>query len=420
MSAENNDSNKSPTIKTKASNKSDSNNQDDEEVQELVKIPFVKDLLVKIDVLKNGILSERKKNTILTDQLKQLQSEVSMKSEMIRNLTSEKLELQKEIEFQKKQLAKKENEGGGFFKMASKLIDSQQLSGIFGVKNEENNNDNNNNNVNNNVNNNEKENSSSANNDEIKKLNEEIALLKFENETYLQKMNSTLEDNENRKLESKKTIKSQSEKIKTLEEKIDKMREDNYKLQSKIDVSDQMNVLSHKERENFENIIKDVKKEKEDALLQLNNCLEKCGKLLEENQNYKNSLLVHEADSGKMAQKLAEYKNLLLKVNLRNQIYQVKKIGFMSDEEINIIFGRDKNGNYIMRIDEGEDTWIVNIQDVEYVKMIDKDKVEISYMYNAKKYRMPVIVSELVIDQIVDAYKNFYSESIKKQNKISF
>ena len=430
MSTEDTDSNKSQensntTITTKTDNTSidqnSSNNttNNNTNVKDLVKIPFVKDLLVKIDVLKNGIISERKKNTILTDQLKQLQSEISMKSEIIRNLTNEKLELEKEIEFQKKQLEKRGNEGG-FFKIASNLLASQQLSGIFGTKNEEANNNNNNANNNNTNSSIEAESSSSTNNDEIKKLNEEIALLKFENETYLQKMNATLEDNENRRLEYKKTIKDQTEKIKSLEEKIDSMREDNFKLQSKIDVSNQMNAQSYREREHFENLIKDFKRSKEDALLQLNNCLEKCGKLMEENQTYKESLLTHEMDNGKLAQKLAEYKNILLKVNLRNQIYHVTKIGFVNNTEINIIFGQDKEGNYVMRLDEGEDEWLINIQDVEYVKVVDKNKVEIRYMYNAKKYCMTVIVSELVIDQFVDAYKNFYAESMKKQNKISF
>ena len=41
-------------------------------------------------------------------------------------------------------------------------------------------------------------------------------------------------------------------------------------------------------------------------------------------------------------------------------------------------------------------------------------------MYKAKKYCINVLVDELVIDQFVEAYKNFYSESMKNQNKINF
>ena len=44
-----------------------------------------------------------------------------------------------------------------------------------------------------------------------------------------------------------------------------------------------------------------------------------------ENKTYKDSIYMHEENAGKMTQKLAEYKNPLIKANLRNQIYHVKK-----------------------------------------------------------------------------------------------
>ena len=192
MSTEDTDSNKTPENSnppdTKTNNEpvesktSDKNINNKANIKDLVKIPFVKDLIVKLDVLKNGIITERKK---YTDQIKQLQSEMDMKSEIIRNLTNDKLELEKELEDLKKELEKKGN-ARGFFKMATNLLASQQLSGIFGVKNDANNNNKNvNNNVNennvneeNNNNNTETENSTSENNEEVKKLNEEIMILK--------------------------------------------------------------------------------------------------------------------------------------------------------------------------------------------------------------------------------------------------
>ena len=71
-----------------------------------------------------------------------------------------------------------------------------------------------------------------------------------------------------------------------------------------------------------------------------------------ENQTYKDSIYTHEVNSGKMAQKLAEYKNIILNMSLRNQVFHVKKVGLISQNEMDIIFGKDKNGNYVMRIDE--------------------------------------------------------------------
>ena len=39
-----------------------------------------------------------------------------------------------------------------------------------------------------------------------------------------------------------------------------------------------------------------------------------------------------------MAQKLSEIKNLYIKVNLRNQMFHMKKIGYLSYEEIDILW----------------------------------------------------------------------------------
>ena len=113
---------------------------------------------------------------------------------------------------------------------------------------------------------------------------------------------------------------------------------------------------------------------------------------------------------------------MIIKMNLRNQIYHVKKVGLVSSNGIDVIFGQDKEGNYVMRIDEKDKIEVINIQDVESVNIVDtkKNKVEINYMYKAKKYRINVIVDELIIDQFVEAYKNFYSESMKNQNKINY
>ena len=122
-----------------------------------------------------------------------------------------------------------------------------------------------------------------------------------------------------------------------------------------------------------------------------------------------------------MAQKLAEYKNIIISMNLRNQVFHVKKLGIISHNEIDIIFGKGQNGNYVMRIDEKNNSEMINILDVESFFQNDKkkNKVDISYMYKSKKYNISVLVNELIVDQFIEAYKNFYSESMKLQNKIN-
>ncbi len=373
--------------------KPEQNKPDNIDIKELIKIPFVKDLIVKVDVLKNGIINERAKTSSLTNKIEELQLDIKSKSEQIKILIKEKMDFEKKEKEWEKEKKEQEEKNKNSTKGGSGPLIA---------------------------------------NDEIRKLNEEITQLKFENETFQKKLNGTLLESEDAKQEYKAQIKSLSEinnsllqQIKTLknekEEIISKTNSEKEELQAKIKQVSSVTSDSMREKERFEALLKEYKKAKEEAIHQLNACLEKCGKLVVENKTYKDSIYLHEDEAGKMAQKLAEYKNMLIKVNLRNQMYHVKKVGLVSNSEIDIIFGQDKDKNYVMRIDEKGKTEMINIQDVESVNRVDakKNKVAISYMYKAKKYNINVLVDELVIDQFVEAYKNFYSESMKNQNKLN-
>ena len=349
--------------------KNNQNLPDNIDVKDLIKIPFVKDLIVKVDVLRKGIITEREKTTSLTNKIEELELEVKSKSEQIKILIQEKMNYEKKI------------------KELEKNINAPIMA-----------------------------------NEEISKLNEEITQLKFENETLQKKLNGTLLESEDTKNEYKTQIKSLSEINNTQLQEIKNLKKEKEELKEKIKEASSDSSNSIREKEHFEALLREYKKAKEEAIHQLDACLEKCSKLVMENKTYKDSIYMHEENAGKMAQKLAEYKNSLIKANLRNQMYHVKKVGLVSNSEIDIIFGQDQDKNYIMRIDEKGKTEMINIQDVESVNRVDskKNKVEISYMYKAKKYTINVLVDSFLIEQFVEAYKNFYSESMKNQNKINF
>ena len=260
-------------------------------------------------------------------------------------------------------------------------------------------------------------------NEEMLKLKEEITRLKFENETIILKLNKSLEEYENKKLEFKSLIKEQKDKIKSLEEEIIKKDKEKLDLEEKLKLNLSKYQEFSKEREHYDILIKDYKKSRDEAIHQMNACLEKCGKLTEENQEYKDNIALHQSDAVKMAEKLAEYKNMLIKINLRNQMFHVIKVGLLSNIDIDIYFGQDKDGNYVMRIDEKDNVELINILDVDYIKQVDKNnknKVQISYMSKSKRIRTNVIVDDYVIEQFIEAYRNFYSESVKVQNKIAY
>ena len=365
--------------------------------------PFVKDLLFKLDVLKKGIVEEKKKTSALSSQIKNFEEEIKNKNKEIGKLILEKSTLIEQNTHD--DIA---NITGTFEKAENKNAEKALIIAK----------------------------------EEIRKLNEQIVNLKLEQETRNTKMKKTNEDTEDLKKEYQVQIKLLSEandsiikELKTLknenknikkeleeEKKKNENSKDVIETESIKDLMRQKEILIREkdklilEKEHFEALIKDYKKSKDEAMAQLDACLKKNGELVLENSTYRDSIYAHEEDQGKMAQKLAEYKNMILNMSLRNQVFHVKKLGLISQNEIDIIFGRDKNGNYVMRIDEKNNSEMIDILDVESVSQNEKkeNRIDISYMYNSKKYNISVLVHELVVDQFLDAYKNYYSESIKR------
>lgn len=365
--------------------------------------PFVKDLLVKLDILKKGIVEEKKKTSALSSKIKNFEEEIKNKNKEIGKLILEKSTLIEQNTHD--DIA---NITGTFEKAENKNAEKALIIAK----------------------------------EEIRKLNEQIVNLKLEQEIRNTKMKKTNEDTEDLKKEYQVQIKLLSEandsiikELKTLknenknikkeleeEKKKNENSKDVIETESIKDLIRQKEILIREkdklilEKEHFEALIKDYKKSKDEAMAQLDACLKKNGELVLENSTYRDSIYAHEEDQGKMAQKLAEYKNMILNMSLRNQVFHVKKLGLISQNEIDIIFGRDKNGNYVMRIDEKNNSEMIDILDVESVSQNEKkeNRIDISYMYNSKKYNISVLVHELVVDQFLDAYKNYYSESIKR------
>lgn len=433
---------------------STSSSSNSQENQELLNHPYVQDLTLKIDVLKRGILKERKINQELTDKLKKFESELTSKiikleeelvckTSQVKVLIQEKMDLEKQIK-----TLKKKKKGTGFLDILNIGLDysdkiQNRLDNPNKTKEQL-----------------EKEQQSveevsSLANAEMRKLHEKISELQFQNETYFKKMNQTLEDAENKRLQHQNEIQSYMDKISSLEKEIKKVQTEKQEEIKKVQIEKQeeikkvltqkqeeikkiqtekqelnkkmgtvisMSSESMKEMDHLRSLLNDYKRDREQANISLNSYIEKNNKLIQENKSYKEAILRHEEDSGKMAQKLAELKNLMIKINLKNKMFHVKKVGLLSYTEIDILFGKSEEGNYIMRIDDQNEREIINILDVESVEIQNgtTDKVEIVYMKNGKKLSLVVMVDELIIDQIVKAYKIFFSESMKKLNEIDY
>jgi chromosome segregation ATPase len=256
-------------------------------------------------------------------------------------------------------------------------------------------------------------------NENISKLEEENKKYKNEKEELEKKLKSNSSDSET---EINKLKKEKFEMEKKLEEEINKLKSEKNELEKKVNLNASASAESIKDKQHYESLIEEYKKKKDDAIHQMNACLEKCSKLMEDNRNYQDSISIQQTNAAKIAEQLTKYKNMIDKVNLRNQMYHIIKIGVVSNTDIYIYFGKNKDGNYVMRIDDKKNIEYVNIQDVEYVTQIEKEKnkIQISYMYKTKKYIINALVDEFVIKELIEAYKNFYTESMKLQNELRF
>ena len=229
--------------------KNDSNNSNEEnntidysklDKNELIKKnPFVIDLLVKFDVLKKGIVEERKKTSILVSKIKQLEEELNSKTNELKKLAQEKLN----------------NED---IKNKSEMKDKQSEMALISAK------------------------------EEIRKLNEQLINLKLEEENTNNKMKKTIDETEDLKKEYQMQIKLLSQKndsllkeIKSLKSEKSDLEKEKEKLQTEIKtkaltpppemIKEREILIKDKERllgekEHFEALLKDIKKGKEESL----------------------------------------------------------------------------------------------------------------------------------------------------------
>ena len=156
------------------------------------KNPFVIDLLVKFDVLKKGIVEERKKTSILVSKIKQLEEELNSKTNELKKLAQEKLN----------------NED---IKNKSEMKDKQSEMALISAK------------------------------EEIRKLNEQLINLKLEEENTNNKMKKTIDETEDLKKEYQMQIKLLSQKndsllkeIKSLKSEKSDLEKEKEKLQTEI------------------------------------------------------------------------------------------------------------------------------------------------------------------------------------------
>lgn len=304
---------------------------------------FVKELLIKMEVLKNGILDERRKNSVLEKKYENLQVFTNEKENEIIELSKEKQELLLQLSIEKK---KYESKGSKF-----------KLTDFF--------------------------NKTVSPDEEDQKEEDrtnQLAQLKFENEVLNNRLIEALQQYEQYKEDYKKLIQVQIIKIQVLEETIEQKNKEIEVLKAKIGTEEDFDYQMEKERSHYGNMIITLTKEKDEYYAKFRELYGKLQKITLEKETFKEAIHKHEVESGKLAQKLAEYKNALIESNLKIQVYHCEKIGIVN-KDIDITFGETNENRFVMKItDDKHRSDLINIEDVEYMKVIEANLIEIKYM----------------------------------------
>ena len=342
---------------------------------------YVKDLIMKMNILSNGLINERKKSALLQKKNEELQKQYEIKE-------NECLELNKKIKdlesfkkkFSQNNLNTKENEITNNDKINNEII--------------------------------------------IQKFADEISSLKLENEDLKIKLNNSMTNLDNKIKQYSKIIEVQTEKLTKKETENMELKKNIFELNEKI--NNNSNITKEeienlkKEKNHFEILFKQTENEKKELKNKYEESLNNIKNLEEEKKNNLEKIHQQEINGIKLAQKLTEYKNLLIELNTKIQIFHVQRINTFTKSEMDITFGKDKNNNFVMKIDDGNSASLVNIEDIESVKQLDKNILEIKYMFNSKKYKINIIIDELIIDQFITAYNDFYLRSVKEKNNIKY
>lgn len=317
----------------------------------------IKDLLVKIQILRNGVIEERNKNSEMEKEMSKIKAQlaehekiINEKENLIITLSKEKYELQSKIDIEKQK-----TEAVSMSNQFSNLV-----TGIFGRK----------------------EAVTSLNEQELKKLQNEKSDLQLENEILKKKVEDQSLDFERCKIEYQKLINLQVEKMKKLENTIlekNKLIEQNDK---KFEIMCDNLKKSDIKKTKYESDISEMKKENkelEERIVELLLKLEDNEKIIAGNRE---SLHRHEIESAELARKLAELKNAIIESNMVIQNFKCEKIGKLYNTAIEITFGRTDDNEYVMIVKEDDEEEYVNVEDIEYMKTSEKfiDLIDICYL----------------------------------------
>ena len=298
----------------------------------------MKDLLIKLQILTNGLVEERKKSKNYLEKIKDLEKILQKKDNEIVDLTKQKFELQASLTFEKSKKSTNQNK--------KKKLDEAQISEYEQIIN-----------------------------NQGSKLNELNRQLKNEHDSF-----------EIQKKQYQELIKLGTDQLEDLKKKFEKIDLENTELSKKqVEVNDRIKKFEKVEEEYNEKIktYENDLKVAQNRNVELQNELDKKKIEFEEKEK---EIEQYKKKSDEMAHKLNEMKLALINKEIKEKAFKVEMI--KPKKVIEIIFKKNfENENYefVIKGKNKKEDEHINFLDVSSFEINEKDKNRIDIEYTVSK-----------------------------------
>ena len=339
----------------------------------------IKDLLIKLQILAQGLLEERKKSSKYLEKIKIYETTLQDRDQEITDLNKKIYELQAKLSLEKSKTGKK--------KKPNKI---GNIVGNF-------------------------LHSDSQSEEKITQLEQEINKLKYENKNLTQSLIEDKEKYDQEKMTLQTSLALQAKRMEEIEKEKQRIKEENSNLYLQKENVNKMIQDFENNKYKYDEEYSKFKKENEeyekqamDSLIRLEQKNQECFKLDKEIKDLRKA-------QQDMAIKLNEMKKEMKNQKIRKIDFKVEKVeGLLShNKQMIITFNKNpKNEKFemILSFDNKEEKIdIMNINDFKKCEGKDKNKFEIYYVNNGKSVKLVVKVHELLADFFFQTYRDFFT-----------
>ena len=329
----------------------------------------IKDLLIKLQILAQGLKEERKKTSIYLEKIKNYEELLQKKDQSITDLNKDKFDLQAKLSLERSK---------------------------NGPKNK--------------------------NNEKLNQLEQEINKLKYEKKNLLQSLAEDKEKFEQEQMKLQTSIALQTTKINQLEKEKEDLREELRNLAMQRESVNKMIQDFEDNKYKYDEEYKKFKLENEEYIKQATDSLIRLEEKNKECFQKEKALKDLKKERDDLINKLYEMKKEMKNQKIRKIDFKVEKVeGILShNKQMTITFNKDEKTNkfeMIIKYDNNKEEKIniMNINDFKKSNEKDKNKFDINYVSNGKNVKLVVKIHELLADFFFQTYRDFFQVANEAQ-----